>query len=194
MRIAVFGLGYVGATSMACLGRLGHSVIGVDVSPEKVALVGSGQSPILEPQVSELLADGYSCGRITAVTNGDEAIETAEICLICVGTPSRPNGGVDARYLIEVMKSIGKARRRTGKVVPVFVRSTALPAVHEELISLLVTESGQPAAYCVHPEFLREGQAVADFFDPPKIVFGCSDKLAEEACKALYPGIDAPTV
>src|ERR1051326_374159 len=194
MRIAVFGLGYVGATSMACLARLGHCVIGVDVSPEKVALVGAGQSPILEPQVSELLADGYSRGRITAVTNGDEAVEAAEICLICFGTPSRPNGAVDARYLIEVIKSIAKARHRTGKIVPVFVRSTALPAVHEELMGLLATGSGQPAAYCVHPEFLREGQAVADFFDPPKIIFGCSDKLAEEVCKDLYPGIVAPTV
>src|ERR1041384_7705893 len=105
MRIAVFGLGYVGATSMACLARLGHFVIGVDISPEKVALVGSGQSPILEPEVPELLAGGHARGLIKAVTNGDEAIESADMCLICVGTPSRPNGAVDARYLIEVMKS-----------------------------------------------------------------------------------------
>ena len=194
MRIAVFGLGYVGATSMACLARLGHFVIGVDVSPEKVALVGSGQSPILEPEVPELLADGHARGLITAVTNGDEAVETADICLICVGTPSRPNGAVDARYLIEVIKSIAQARRRAGKIVPVFVRSTALPAVHEELMGLLKTGADQPAAYCVHPEFLREGQAVADFFDPPKVIFGCSDKLAEDLCKDLYPGIAAPTV
>jgi GDP-mannose 6-dehydrogenase len=194
MRIAVFGLGYVGATSMACLARLGHSVIGVDVSPEKVALVASGKSPILEPQVPELLADGYACGRISAVTNGDEAVESADMCLICVGTPSRPNGAVDARYLIEVVKSIAQATRRTGKVVPMFVRSTALPAVHEGLMDLLATESGQTPAYCVHPEFLREGQAVADFFDPPKIIFGCSDALAEEICGSLYPNIVAPTV
>jgi GDP-mannose 6-dehydrogenase len=195
MRIAVLGLGYVGATSMACLAKLGHTVIGVDVSAEKVALVDRGESPILEPQVPELLAEAHAAGRVTATTEADRAIESCDACLVCVGTPSRQNGAVDARFLIEVVRSIAAVRNRTKRTIPVFVRSTALPAVHEELIDILLAgaESQQPA-YCVHPEFLREGQAVADFFDPPKIIFGCSDATAEAACKDLYPGFDAPTV
>ncbi len=195
MHIAVLGLGYVGATSMACLAKLGHTVIGVDVSTEKVGLVGAGESPILEPQVPELLAESFAAGRVSATTDAAKALEACDACLVCVGTPSRQNGGVDARFLIEVVRSIGEVRARTKRVIPVFVRSTALPTVHNELIEILrASAPDQPPAYCVHPEFLREGQAVPDFFDPPKIIFGCSDAVAEEACKQLYPGFEAPVV
>jgi GDP-mannose 6-dehydrogenase len=195
MRIAVLGLGYVGATSMACLAKLGHAVIGVDVSAEKVALVDRGESPILEPQVPELLAEAHASGRVSATADARKAIENCDAALVCVGTPSRPNGAVDARFLIEVLRTIAAVRNRTKRVIPVFVRSTALPAVHEELIDILLAGAeGQQPAYCVHPEFLREGQAVADFFDPPKIIFGCTDSVAEAACKELYPGFEAPIV
>jgi GDP-mannose 6-dehydrogenase len=195
MHIAVLGLGYVGATSMACLAKLGHTVTGVDISAEKVSLVGAGESPILEPQVPELLAESFAAGRVSATTDASKAIEACDACLVCVGTPSRQNGAVDARFLIEVVRSIAAVRARTKRVIPVFVRSTALPSVHDELIDILRASSGgQPAAYCVHPEFLREGQAVADFFDPPKIIFGCSDTVAEAACEELYPGFEAPVV
>lgn len=195
MRIAVLGLGYVGATSMACLAKLGHVTVGVDVSAEKVKLVGAGESPILEPQVPELLAEAHAAGRVSATTDAAGAIAASDACLVCVGTPSRPNGAVDSRFLIEVVRTIAAVRAKTRRVIPVFVRSTALPAVHGQLIEILRDEApGQPAAYCVHPEFLREGAAVADFFDPPKIIFGCTDDVAASAAGALYPGFAAPVV
>lgn len=195
MRIAVLGLGYVGATSMACLAKLGHAVVGVDVSAEKVALVGAGESPILEPGVPELLAEGHRLGLVSATVDSEAAIAEADACLVCVGTPSGPHGAIDARFLVEVVQTIAAVRAQTNRVIPIFVRSTSLPAVHADLIQVLSTQTrGQPAAYCVHPEFLREGQAVADFFDPPKIVFGCTDETVAQLCADLYPGIDAPTV
>lgn len=195
MRIAVLGLGYVGATSMACLAKLGHAVIGVDVSAVKVALVDAGESPILEPQVPELLAEAHAAGRVSATTDSEAAIADADALLVCVGTPSRPNGSVDSRYLQQVVRTIAGVRVREGRAIPIFVRSTGLPSIHNELIDILIAEvPGQPPAYCVHPEFLREGQAVADFFDPPKIVFGPTDDTVGALCAQLYPGIDAPTV
>lgn len=194
--IAVLGLGYVGATSMACLSELGHRVIGVDVSADKVDLVNRGESPIHEPGIPELMRKAADAGRISATTDAGAAIAEADLCFVSVGTPSRPNGSVNTSYLTNVIETIARTRTETGRVIPIFVRSTSLPAIHAELIDRLreVLGAAQPAAYCVHPEFMREGQAVADFFNPPKIVFGCTDAAAGSIISGLYPGIDAPTV
>lgn len=194
--IAVLGLGYVGATSMACLAKLGHKVIGVDVNEDKVALVNRGESPIHEPEIPELMRSGFDADLISATLDAREAISQADICSISVGTPSRPNGSVDTAFLNQVIETVAEVRRETGRCIPVFVRSTSLPAIHRDLIALLdeKLERSQPTAYCVHPEFMREGQAVFDFFNPPKIVFGCTDAEAERFTEGLYPGIEAPTV
>ena len=194
--IAVLGLGYVGATSMACLAKLGHTVIGVDVNPDKVALVNRGESPIHEPEIPELIQAGFDAGLISATMDPREAIAKADLCSVSVGTPSRPNGSVDTSFLTQAIETIANVRRETGRCIPVFVRSTSLPAIHRDLIGQLEKnlEGTQPAAYCVHPEFMREGQAVFDFFNPPKIVFGCTDADAERLTVDLYPGIEAPTV
>jgi len=194
--IAVFGLGYVGATSMACLAKLGHRVIGVDIDAAKVGMASRGESPIQEPGVAELLESAHNAGLIGATTNAADAASQSDLCFICVGTPSRPNGSADTTFLRQVIETIAQTRRETERCIPIFVRSTALPAIHQELISLLevTLQKSQPAAYCVHPEFLREGQGVADFFDPPRIVFGCTDSEVERFCADLYPGIDSKVV
>lgn len=194
--IAVLGLGYVGATSMACLAKLGHRVIGVDVNEDKVALVNRGESPIHEPGISELMRSGLDAELVSATLDAEAAIAQSDFCAISVGTPSRPSGSVDTTFLTQVIETVAEVRRETGRCIPVFVRSTGLPAVHRELIALLDDRLSrtQPTAYCVHPEFMREGQAVHDFFHPPKIVYGCSDGAAKRFTGDLYPGIDAPTV
>ncbi len=189
--ISIIGLGYVGVTSMACLSKMGHRVIGVDVSRDKVDLVNAGKSPISEPEVPELIARGVADGLISATMNVDSAIGQSDAIFVCVGTPSLANGDINTTYLDQVMKNIARVRHETGRCIPVFVRSTALPDVHGSLIDILTGEIGntQPAAYCVHPEFLREGQAVYDFYNPPKTVYGCTDKVVAAVAAGLYPDI-----
>jgi GDP-mannose 6-dehydrogenase len=193
MKISVFGLGYVGGTSLACLAELGHEVIGVDVNPDKVAMVNEGQSPVFEPGVSELLSKHRQAGAVRATADHAAAVAETEVCLVCVGTPSTIHGALDDRHLINVVTQIGEVRKSTGRVNGILVRSTALPAIHRHLMTLLRERIGgdQPLAYCVHPEFLRTGRAIYDFMNPAKIVFGCSDEVAAETCRQLYPGINA---
>lgn len=195
MKIAIFGLGYVGATNAACLTKLGHSVVGVDINASKVAVLAAGKSPIVEPMVPELIATGHASGLVHATTSTEEALRDADLAMVCVGTPSQPDGTTEPCYLLRVTEQIATARRRLGRTVPIFVRSTSLPSVHRTLTDVLVKAFGpsQPLAYCVHPEFLREGQAVDDFFNPPKIVYGVTDDAARKVIPDIYPGIEAPT-
>ena len=195
MKIAIFGLGYVGSTNAACLSKLGHSVIGVDVNEAKVALLASGQSPIVEPMVPELIAQGRAAGLVRATSSADMALQDADAAIVCVGTPSRSDGAIEPRFLQRVILEIAEVRRRIGRTIPIFVRSTSLPSVHRALIAILQDAVGasQPIAYCVHPEFLREGQAVDDFFYPPKIIYGITDDSVRDVIARLYPNIEAPT-
>jgi GDP-mannose 6-dehydrogenase len=194
MKISVFGLGYVGGTSVACLAELGHEVVGVDVNADKVAMVNEGQTPVFEPGVSELLNKHREKGTVWATMDHAKAVAETEASLVCVGTPSTVHGAIDDRHLINVVTQIGEARKRTGRVNSILVRSTALPSIHKHLMAVLRERigAGQPLAYCVHPEFLRTGQAIHDFMNPVKIVFGCSDDPVAEACRQLYSGIEAP--
>ncbi len=190
--LSIIGLGYVGVTSMACLSQMGHKIIGVDVSQNKVDLIADGKSPIEEPQVPELIAGGVASGQVSATMDAARAIAASDAVFVCVGTPSLANGDINSTYLEQVVKSIAQVRRETGRTIPVFVRSTALPNVHAALIDILARELGdsQPVAYCVHPEFLREGQAVHDFYNPPKTVYGCTDEAVAELAAGLYPAIE----
>jgi len=185
----------VGTTSAACLAGLGHTVTGVDVSEDKVDLISRGKSPIQEPQVGEKLADAYELGRISATGDVSIALKDADLCFVCVGTPSLDDGSIDASYLKQVIEQIADERMKSGRYIPIFVRSTSLPAVHDDMISVISNrvKQSQPIGYCVHPEFLREGQAVSDFEKPPKIVFGYDDDEIEKYCDQLYPGIEAAT-
>ena len=149
MKISVFGLGYVGAVSCGCLAELGHDVIGVDVSESKVALVNEGRSPIIEPQLPEILGRAWQAGKISATIDAAEAVRGSDLAFVCVGTPSSSTGGVDDRYLKQVMTEIGAAIR-TGppNAAPyvVAVRSTCLPPVHRRLQAILAEASGAAGA------------------------------------------------
>lgn len=196
MKIAVFGLGYVGSTTLACLAELGHQVVGTDTNKGKVDLINAGQSPMVEPGLPELLAKHRQSGAISATTNAKEAFAGAELCLLCVGTPPAADGFVDQRVLEKVVEEIADLRIEFGAVCPMLVRSTALPVVHQDMLTILGGRLAgrQELSYVVHPEFLREGSAIDDFFHPAKIVFGCDGELARQFCEKLYPGIDAPRI
>lgn len=194
MIIATIGLGYVGSTTLGCLAELGHEVIGVDVNRDRAEALAAGAVPVTEPGLNKLVSKHVEQGRIRATTDLTEALRTADCAFVCVGTPSTRGGMLDDSTLRAVVLDIVRARMELDRVVPVFVRSTALPVSHGRILDDITAllDDRQPAAYAVHPEFLREGTAVADFFAPPKIVFGTSDEAALGPCDALYPGINAP--
>jgi GDP-mannose 6-dehydrogenase len=198
LRISVFGLGYVGAVSCGCLADLGHTVVGIDVSQAKVDLINQGRSPIVEEGLDGLLAKAVQAGRLRATIDAEDAVCSTDAALLCVGTPSNRSGGVSSTYLETVARQIGEAiRKNEPAYFLVLTRSTSLPHVHDMIVRILEASSGrrmgEGIGYVCHPEFLREGVAVADFYQPPKIVFGATDAKAAELCKQLYPDIQAQT-
>lgn len=198
MRISIFGLGYVGAVSCGCLADLGHDIIGCDVSQAKVDLINQGKPPIVEEGLEELLEKAIVAKRLRATTSPEEAIKNSDAALVCVGTPSTRSGGVNSIYLETVADQIGQAIKKfSPQHFVVMTRSTSLPHVHAAMMQILTRSSGREMGkgigYVCHPEFLREGIAVEDFYHPPKIVFGASDPITENICKQMYPRIEAPT-
>lgn len=197
MRIGIYGMGYVGAVSAACFADAGHHVIGVDVSTGKVDQINKGQSPIVEPGLSELLARAIQQGRLRATTHTTEAIEGTDLSLICVGTPSQRNGDLDLHYIEAVAREIGAALRNRSVYHTVVVRSTVLPGtVRNVVIPLLEQASGKTAGedfgVAMNPEFLREGTAIRDFSEPPMTVIGEYDARSGESVAQLYSQLPAP--
>ena len=195
--VSVFGLGYVGCVSSACFAREGHTVIGVDVNPTKVALVNSGRSTIVEEGIAELVANVVTSGRLRATTSVREAVHATEISLVCVGTPSASNGALDLSYVERVCFEIGEALRDKGGFHTIVIRSTVLPGtVHGVATPALERGSGKKAGVdfgvCSNPEFLREGTSIKDFFDPPFTLIGADSGQASDAVKGLYAGLEAP--
>jgi GDP-mannose 6-dehydrogenase len=199
MRISIFGLGYVGTVSAASFASDGHDVIGVDVSDEKVATINEGRSPIVEPGIERLIAEGVSAGRLRATTDAAEAVLTSDASLISVGTPSQRNGSLDLTHLERVTEQIGAAIRAKIGYHVVVVRSTVLPGTtHEVVIPTLERASGkvygEGFGVSVNPEFLREGCALKDFRQPPLTLVGHNHAADASGTIALYQSIDAPLV
>ncbi|MFY8100020.1 MAG: nucleotide sugar dehydrogenase, partial [Allorhizobium sp.] len=179
-RVSVFGIGYVGAVSSACLAKDGHTVIAVDPNDGKVAAINAGQSPIVEPGLGALIATAVGNGQLRAVSDPREAIHSTDLSILCVGTPSRFNGSLDTGYVQRAAEEIGAALRDKSGFHTIFVRSTILPGTTEEtLIPAIERASGKVAglgfAVCYYPEFLRESTAIKDFYDPGVAVFGIRD-------------------
>ena len=198
-RVSVFGLGYVGCVSGACLARAGHHVMGVDVNPEKVALVKAGRSPIVEPGLAELMTQMVGLGRLDATLSTEEAVAASEAALVCVGTPSRRNGALDTSALEGVSREIGRALAHRDEPFTVVVRSTVLPGTTESLVvpALLsggARRRGSPLHVAVNPEFMREGSALRDFAHPPLTLVGAASPAAVALLRALYADVDAPFV
>ena len=194
MKISVFGLGYVGCVSAACLAGQGHRVVGVDVNQVKVDLIAAGKAPVVEERIGELTAEVVASGALRATTDVADAIADTDVSLICVGTPSAPNGSLSTVYLERVCEEIGAAMAaKTGRHT-VVLRSTMLPGTCLDLLLPILEKSsgltaGVDFGVAVNPEFLREGTSVRDFFDPPKTVIGEFDTASGDVVAALYEGL-----
>jgi GDP-mannose 6-dehydrogenase len=200
VRISIFGLGYVGSVSAACFAALGHPVIGVDIDRFKVETINGGRSPIIkEKGLDELIRQGVATGRLRATMDDRQAVAGSDISLICVGTPSNDNGSLSLEYVRRVCQGIGRALREKTAYHVVAFRSTMLPGSSEEmLIPILETASGKKAGgeygVAVNPEFMREGAAVADFYNPSRTVIGELDRRSGDLLAELYDEIEAPVV
>ena len=176
---------------------MGHTVVGVDVSGPKVRLLNSGQSPVLEQGLDSLVAKMVAEGRLRATLDPAEALDRADISLVAVGTPSRRDGSANLDHLVSALEGIGRFLRGAKKFHVVAIRSTIPPGTTEDLvIPTLQRTSGKKAGLdfgvCFHPEFLREGSSIRDFFDPPKTVLGTHDSRTARRMARLWRPVKAP--
>jgi len=197
MKLSIFGLGYVGCVSAACFAKEGHEVIGVDVNPTKTEIINDGRSPIVEAGIGELIGEMVQVGRLRATTNTNDAISNSDVSLICVGTPSNPNGSLDLKYVKRVAEEIGECLRQKASRHTIIVRSTMLPGTIGEVVTPTLEEASSKVAgadfgICINPEFLREGSSLKDFYAPPFTLIGADDEETTSVVKVLYTGIDAP--
>lgn len=197
MDISIFGLGYVGCVSAACLASYGHRVIAVDINRDKVEAINNGRSPIIEPGLEELIRTGRRSGNLRATNDSYEAFAHGEVLLICVGTPSDANGNLNFKYIDRVCIDIAQNLRKMNGFKVVAVRSTLLPGtINKRVLPLLTNESGKRVgedfAVASNPEFLREGSAIDDFNHPPFTIIGTDDEHAGAILEKLYQDILSP--
>lgn len=212
MNISIFGLGYVGCVGAACLAKLGHHVIGVDVNANKVNLINQGKPTIIEEGIAELCAEAHEKGLMCATTDVKEAVLNTDVSFIVVGTPSSKEGHLNLNYIYAVAKQIGEALR--GKPISdlgfqvsnlgfqvsnlkhiIAIRSTVLPGTNERVGEMIAEASGlvrgRDFTVVSNPEFLREGTSVEDYFNPPLTLVGADMPEAEAVFREIYKGIDA---
>jgi len=197
MNISIFGLGYVGVVTAACFAQKGHMVVGVDIEEDKVDLINAGKSPIAEEKIEELIGQAVTYGRLRATVSTREAISETDMAIVCVGTPSNKDGSLETRYVQAVTREIGEALRVRSEDFLVVVRSTVVPGTVRSIVMPLLEETsgkrlGSGIEVVFHPEFLREGSAVKDFYEPPKIVVGERIQSSGKLVMELYERIEAP--
>jgi GDP-mannose 6-dehydrogenase len=198
MRVSTFGLGYVGCVTAACLAKAGHQVIGVDINPDKVAMVNRGASPLVEPGLGELLAGATAAGQLRATTSTEEGVVESDLALVCVGTPSRDNGQLDIDAIRRVAEGIGHELRQRPKPYTVVLRSTVLPGTTESVLVPALQGTGSSPfpdlTVAVNPEFMREGSSLLDFTQPPLTLVGADSPQAGALLRELYAQVEAPFV
>jgi GDP-mannose 6-dehydrogenase len=198
MKVAVFGLGYVGTVTAACLAANGHDVWGIDPDGSKVAAVSSGHSPVVEPGLDALLAPSVASGALHATCNPTEALDRADISILCVGTPSGAGGETNLAFMNRVVQDLIQSFAvvaENSAFHTVVIRSTVPPGTVESITAELqaaLNETGPDVGVAMCPEFLREGTGVADFFSPPYTVIGSTDPRAVQSISALFAFLDSP--
>lgn len=198
MKIAVFGLGYVGTVTAACLAANGHDVWGVDPDELKVAAISAGHSPVLEPGLPSLVAQSVASGTLHATVRPHDALENADVSLLCVGTPSTTSGETNLTYIYRVVEDLIQPLTeslQTPAFHAVVIRSTVPPGTVEDIAAILrdaFVDSGPDVAVAMCPEFLREGTGIADFYSPPFTVIGASDLRAIDKISRLFSFLDSP--
>lgn len=191
MKIAIFGLGYVGAVTGACLAKKGHLITGVDINKDKVDAINKGRSPVIEKGLNRLISSAVKNKTFSAAASAKEAVLKTDIGVVCVGTPSMASGAIDTGQLKAVIKEIGSALKGLDRFYIVVIRSTALPGTIEgALIPILEQasggKSGRDFGICANPEFMREGNSLEDFYKPAKTIIGVNGKKEKYALKKLY--------
>ncbi|HWM44758.1 MAG TPA: UDP-glucose/GDP-mannose dehydrogenase family protein [Burkholderiales bacterium] len=199
MKICVLGLGYVGAVSAGCLAKDGHEVIGVDPERTKVDLINAGRSPIIEKDIGLVIQEQVAAGRLSATTEVEHAVRHTDLALVCVGTPSQPNGGIDLKFVRRVCEQIGAAIQAHAGAPVIVIRSTMLPGTMRELVIPALEKAskkkaGEEFGLCINPEFLREGTAVHDYYHPPKTVIGEVNRASGDLLAALYAKTPGPLI
>jgi GDP-mannose 6-dehydrogenase len=197
--VSIFGMGYVGAVTAACLAAEGYRVIGVDPSRVKTDLIREGLPPIIEKDLPELFGQAKKRNLLKATDDVREAISETDLSLICVGTPSKPNGSLDDKYLLAVSRQIAEVLKGKRSVHVLVYRSTMLPGLLKSKIIPLLEEvsgkrEGEGFHVCFHPEFLRESTSVHDFYNPPKTVVGTDKKEVADLVFRLYTGFPGPMI
>jgi len=198
MKISIFGLGYVGSVSLGCLARLGHEVIGVDVNPTKVNFINEGKSPIVENEIDDIIAIQKGNKSISATIDINEAVQNSDVTFICVGTPSTAQGHLNLDGIFRVAQDIGVGIKNKPTFHVVAIRSTVLPGTNEKVAELIEKssdkKSGKDFAVISNPEFLREGTAVHDYFNPPYTLIGSTNERAIKIMCDVYKKIEAPLI
>lgn len=189
--VSVFGLGYVGTVTAACIAHKGNEVIGVDVSASKVEMLARGLSPIVEPQVGDLLEQAHASGRLRATSDARTAISESAMSFLCVGTPSLRNGNLSLGHIEPLCREIGEALREITRFHLIVVRSTVLPGTTENTIVPALEETsgkqaGKDFGVCFNPEFMREGTAVIDFLEPQVTIIGGNGDRYGRILKDFY--------
>ncbi len=192
MKISIFGLGYVGIVSMACFAKMGHDIIGVDINPDKIKSISNGKSPIIEGGLDKLLIEGRDSGKIEVTTSAEKAVQNTELSIICVGTPSKPSGELDLSYVYRVCSDIGNILREKNEAHQILIRSTVLPGTTLECKKIVDKNSDKNIAVGFNPEFLREGSAVKDFYDPPYTIVGPKSEQIIDTTEMLYGDLESP--
>lgn len=191
MKISIFGLGYVGAVSLACLSRDGHEVVGVDIDRSKLELITAGKTPVVEEGMVELMQQVAASGRVSVTTDAEQAVAATEISLVCVGTPSAANGSQDQGAILRLAESIGRAIGAKAEPHVVVFRSTLVPGTVEDVLRPIIEKlsgkkDGVGFHLCFQPEFLREGSSIRDYDKPPFTVVGANHAYPAEKLKALF--------
>ncbi len=191
MKISIFGLGYVGAVSLACLARDGHTVIGVDIDKAKLELIKAGKTPVVEEGMVDLMANVAASGKLTVTSDVIQAVLDSDVSLICVGTPSAANGSQDQSAIIQIAHDLGRAMRgKTGGHIFIF-RSTLVPGTVEDvLLPIVEQESGKREGegfhICFQPEFLREGTSIRDYDKPPFTIVGARSEVPVTRLREIF--------
>src|ERR1044072_5448950 len=199
MKLSIFGLGYVGCVSAACFAKEGHTVTGVDVNANKAEMINAGNSPIVEAGIGPLLDEVVKANRLSATTDSAVAVRNSDVSLVCVGTPSNPNGSLDLRYVTRVCAEIGAALKEKNGLHRVVIRSTMLPGTIESVVIPTLEEHSEKQVgidfgVAINPEFLREGSSLKDFYAPPFTLIGADDNDTTATVRSLYSGVDAPVI
>lgn len=199
MNLSIFGLGYVGAVTAACLANDGNAVIGVDIDQTKVDMINEGNTPVIEKDIGDLIGKAVRAGKLRATNNIAEAVISTELSFVCVGTPSQSNGNLDLKYIRRVCRSIGTTLKDKMPRHVVVVRSTTLPGTMRNVVIPTLEEFakkkvGVELGVCNNPEFLREGTAIHDFYNPPKTVIGQTDQTSGDMVASLYKKMNAPLI